>query len=115
MLTSWQADGLTIAEGLKDFSIQSNRPIAVDVARQLVTGETEATNATAKAWLLGELDAADTDAAAILVDDPAITGTVISQQIDGSAMTVGRIYKIVLTHGPSNNQRSVNLALRAVE
>lgn len=114
MVTFWQSDQLTINQGLQDCSIESNRPWAVSVANQLTEGETTPSTPETTMWQLGVDGGADQEITAPLVGAPIISGTNIIQQIDGTALTVGRIYVIVFEHGSANNRRATNLPLRAV-
>lgn len=115
MTTIWQADKLTIDQGLQDFGIHEDRTIAVDVAKDLVVGESAPTSPATALYLLGEDGAADTLFPGPLNGAPAVSGTIIQQRVTGATMMVGRIYKLIFTHGPANNRRSANVPLRVVE
>jgi hypothetical protein len=115
MTTTWQADDLTIDQGLQDFGVNEDRTIAVDVTKDLVAGETVPTSPASQLWLLGEDGAVDTLFPGPLNGAPGVSGTMLQQRVTGTTMTVGRIYKLVLSHGPANNRRSANVPLRVVE
>jgi hypothetical protein len=114
MPTSWQADQLSVSQGLQDFGVSADKPIAVDVSAALAQGESP-TNLTAYLWQLGEDGAADVLYPAGLNSVPTANGTIVSQRISG-LVGVGRIYKLVIYGGAvGNNRELANVALRVVE
>jgi hypothetical protein len=114
-MSFWQADKLTVDQGLQDFGITEDRTISVDVAKDLVQGESAPSSPSSQLWLVGELGIPDTLFPGPLNGAPTVVGTAINQRVTGATMLPGRIYKLVLSHGPANNRRSVNVATRAVE
>lgn len=111
--TIWQSDQATVEQGLQDFGLADDKPIAVDITDELAVGETP-TSVSAVLWQLGQDGAADVTFPTGLVGTPTTAGNIISQRVSGLT-GVGRIYKLVFTFGATGNRRSVNAPLRVVE
>ncbi len=111
MSTSWQVSPLTVEQGSIAMGQNDDRPVSIDLVKQLASGET-ITNSTARLWLLGEGTNAETEYAAGLVGTVTVNGTVVSQRV--ATLTKGRVYRMVITHGAAGNRRSVEVFIPCV-
>lgn len=90
---SWQVDETTTTPPAHDWLTTQHELASCDVALLLQGGQT-ASAPVVKAFD----DQTGTDLTATIVSGAAsITGTIVTQQIDGAGMTAGRLYRLLWT------------------
>lgn len=114
MATTWQAtEGFTVTQGSVPVSQYHDAAIGFDLTEMLEDGET-IQNPVCVLRLLPEIGstAGETEYAEGLDGSPTVDGNVVSQGV--TALSFGRVYRLIVTFGASQNRRSTEVFLRVV-